>query len=316
MNLVLEDMNRFILLNHQNKGIVYGDTLLHTGWKMVDEDEHADIALVDSDVTPYRLIKLQKFVDRGIKVFVYPHSARPPFFYDYLGYKPFQGVAARFVSAFGHEVVMELMGMDTTNVYPVGWSYCQMRPFSGKQIKNVLFAPLHANGNGWLSDTDKEMNREVQDRLVHTVNQHNLHLLVRYLGQLSGCGLERMPGVDYVQGEHRPESTLLHIDHADLVVGTETFAYMSVARGKPTLMMGEERAPRYGNSESTFRYVQNWDTYKGLVMYPFDILEEDDTFVLMVKATTKSKDVEEWKARMIGEPFDPVTFLEHVESYL
>ena len=90
---------------------------------------------------------------------------------------------------------------------------------------------------------------------------------------------------------------------------------MAVALGIPTVMMGEDVPPRSGNTEAGFCYVKHWDDYKADLMYPLDILADDPETVIG-KACAGSSAVENWKQRLIGEPFDGPAFVRKLESYL
>lgn len=304
----------FLYLNHQDKGRAYRQALLEGGWREVTSERECTICIADSDVTPMRVERLDHLQDFGAKVFLYQHSARPSFLYDFPGFAPpHPVVAARFVTAPNHKKFMEYMGLGE-HTHVVGWSFCPILPFVPIATPwKILFAPLHpAGNNGWLSEDDKTMNQEVQKRLYSYTRQKNIELTIRYVFSFGGYGLERLEGVKYVEG--KPDQSFKEIDEADLVVGTETFAYLAVARGKPTLMMDEDRAPRYGNSPERFGYVSHWDDYKHLVMYDLDILASENTEELVRKACTESR--ETWKSGMVGKAFDGERFVKTVAGYL
>ncbi len=84
-------------------------------------------------------------------------------------------------------------------------------------------------------------------------------------------------------------------------------------------MMGEEVPPRIGCEEyRTFQYVEHWDRYKHLMMYPLDILSpsEEDTLALFQRAIRSDCEIVDWRRRLIGEPFDPHQFIQKVKQYI
>ena len=95
----------------------------------------------------------------------------------------------------------------------------------------------------------------------------------------------------------------------------QTFAYMSVALGVPTVMMGEDIAPRSGNSEQGFSYSAHFEDYKEYLMFPLDILQGETEEVIQT-AITGSEAVEDWKSRFIGKPFDGDLFVNAIEARL
>ena len=118
----------------------------------------------------------------------------------------------------------------------------------------------------------------------------------------------------YIEGQ--PNQSHAEIDAADVVVGHQTFAYIAVARGVPTVMMAEWEAPTYGNTPDTLIRARDWDSYRHLMMYPLDILAEEDTPALLERVIRSDCEIAEWRARMIGQPFDGDCFVELLEKYL
>jgi hypothetical protein len=137
---------------------------------------------------------------------------------------------------------------------------------------------------------------------------------VRYLHAIEENGLQYQDGVTYYRGA--PDQSTADIDAADLVIGHQTFAYLAVARGKPTLMMGENIPPRSGNSDSNYHYVKHWEAYKDLLMYPLDILKTRSVDKLIEKAVSSDAEIQRWREMFIGQPFDKKLFVEKLEAYL
>ncbi len=309
-------MNKtFYYFNHQNKGKAFAEALIARGWKKVSDYFGAGVCLADSDVTELRKEHLAKMHARGTKIFVYPHAARPPVHYDFDDYKASGLTTAQFVVSERHADVLRAIGYEGP-IHPIGWSYCPIERYRGsKQLRRVLFAPVHANGSGWLHQVDKDLNRRAFDRARKFSRERKLDLTVRFLGSLDGCGVPRVPGVNYVRGE--PNQSIANIKNADLVIATQTFQYLAVASGKPTIGVGESVSPKIGFSDETFRWASSWDKYRDLMAFPLDILDDSVTMNDLVDmAINENPVVEDWKKALIGRPFDPKLFVNNLESHL
>lgn len=305
---------RFYFYNHQNKGLPLVNAMKEAGWIWTGQSGQAEVVFSDNDVQA-RAKSLLSFHQRGKKIFLYPHAARPNLFNDVVGYPAFRYVAAHFLSASGHIEVMKRIGVS----HPfevIGWYLCPMRPFQPRaRAERVLFAPIHPNNNGTLSRLDKHLNADTFRKLLALVDAGEIQLTVRFLRGLDKNGLWLDERVTYLEGQ--PDQSTTQIDEADLVVSHQTFAYLAVARGVPTVMMGESVPPRLGCEEDdTFQYVRNWDKYKDLLMYPLDILAEDDTLALFQRAIRSDAEIADWREQIIGEPFDPVAFVQKVKRCL
>lgn len=285
-----------------------------SGWIWTAGSGGADIILSDSDV-PSRAKSLASFHQRGKKIFLYPHAARPTLFNDFEGYPPSPYIDAHFLTAAGHIEIMRSIGIK----YPlevIGWYLCPMKPFQPRtEARRILFAPIHPNSNGTLPSIDRTMNANVLRKLVPLVKAGEIQLTIRYLRGLEQNGLWIEDKVTYIQGE--PDQTYTQIDEADLVIAHQTFAYIAIARGVPTVMVGEDVPPRVGCEEyRTFQYARSFEKYKDLLMYPFDILKEDDTLALFQRAVQSDCEIADWRTRLIGEPFNAAHFVQLVEKYL
>lgn len=303
---------QFFCFNHQGKADAYIRALEARGWKQSTSIALARFVLADADVRG-RQRQLAEAARRRKKIFLYPHAARPNIFWDFPGTSYSSFVTAHFVVSEGHIQIMKAYG----NPYPlhaVGWHLCPILPFRARrEIRNVLFGPIHPNSNGFLCRLDRQLNREAFER-VRSLASEGVALTVRHLHDIKTNGLWRAGGVTYVEGSR--DQSYAEIDQADLVVSHQTFAHLAIARGVPTLMMGEWHPPRWGGSEEALQMVRSWDRYRDLLAYPLDILAEEDTQALATRATGCDCEIEDWRERLIGTPFDGDRFVDLVESYL
>lgn len=301
--------------NHQNKGNLYIEALEKAGYIPTNRDnvQGTVLYLVDGD---WRDNMMDHARVRNIPVFLYPHAARPMVIYD--GCVKPRPVRCMFTQAPGGLELMKAIKYP----YPVevsGWAFSEIRKFKPAQkLNRVLFAPIHPNGNGYLNAVDKAINAATFGTLQIYCRENHAQLSVRYIGTPEQCGLGEAaafeaPYIEWHQGKKNNSTD--DMEAADLVVAHQTFAFIAVAMGIPTVMMAEDVAPRSGNTEAGFCYVEHWDEYKDLLMFPLDILH-GDTSKTIDKAMAGCPEVEDWKARLIGQPFDGPAFVRKLESYL
>jgi len=307
----MRKMKTFYIAEHGNKERAYREALRRDGWRQVSDPRLAAVSLFDSDGTDMRNARIEAASKNKIPCIIYPHAAHAPFWYD-CGYPWSEKVAANIVMAPGHEELLKKIGY-TRPVHTLGWSYSEIKPFrAARQVKKILFAPRHANGNGWLADIDRINNNTAFMTLWNVCQAYDMQLTVRYLGSLQTIGVPAdKKGVKYVRGF--PDLSFKDMDEADVVVSTQTYAYMAIARGKPTVMYAEYVAPHYGNTPETNRFAAGWDNYKEPFVYPFDLFKGEPYDVLS-GAAEDGECIREWKRLNIGEPFNQNGFLQLVEK--
>lgn len=304
----------FYIFDHQHKSKTYVEALERYGWQRTSQRNRAAFIMADLDHSS-RKGYFDYFASQKKPVFLYPHAARPNIFHDYPGFDTYPNITAQFTSAFGHIEILRLIG-DTYPIEFVGWHLCPMRDFQPKkQARKILFAPIHPNADGSLPVIDIAINAQSFRALLILHEVGEIDLTVRYIRDLPSNGLWPVDNVKYIQGNK--DQSYKEIDEADLVVSSQTFAYISIARGVPTIMMAENVPPRIVNKDKkNFDYVKSFDKYKHLYQYPYDILSDIDTISLFNKAIRSDKDILDWKSRMIGQPFDAEYFVHRLESYL
>jgi hypothetical protein len=231
-------------------------------------------------------------------MFVYPHAARPFVGWDGL-FQPSGYTAGVFVFAEGHKEVIRAYGYDEP-LHTVGWAYTKIKPFQPRELKSILFAPIHPNANGWLSKLDRQINAAAFEKVVKVAKDTGAKLTVRFVRTVADNGLPVKCDVNFVNSTTSMSDFESDLAEFDLIVSHQTLAYCSVALGIPTLMMAEYEVPRNGNSEDKFKRVSSFDKYKHLLMYPLDILDTDSPTQLALNACSNEL-VTDWKSRMIGD---------------
>lgn len=251
--------------------------LIAAGHTIADRTVVSDVLLMDVDfpVGNYRnVIGFQK--KYGAKVFLYSHGANAFLGWDGI-WEP-QKLDGYFAMAEGTKEIMSRFAKPYPNpVYVIGWHYCDMLPFQPvKDIKKVIFAPWHPHSNGYLTDELKALNARIMANLAE--KRGELDITVRHLMGLGENGLDWYEGIDYHQSQ--PDNSTREIDEADLVISVGTFAQLAIARGKPTIMFGQDVIPHEAYFTEHYLAVQSWKRYKDYMRYPFEFDEITDYSVV------------------------------------
>src|SRR5690606_18540107 len=141
--------------------------------------------------------------------FLYPHTTRPFLQYDGM-YPPHPKVTAMFTIGVGQRKITQMF-VGKRPVHAVGWALCKMGKFRrNKNPRKVLFAPIHVNGNGYLSPQQTDTNRRAFEKLLSAKDE--LEIKVRFLHDLKQTGLWVEKGVEYIFGN--ADQTHAEIDWA------------------------------------------------------------------------------------------------------
>jgi hypothetical protein len=241
---------------------------------------------------------------------VYPHGGGVSTVCD--GQWPVhRNTVVRFVLGTGLADVHDLLGYPVLSV-PIGWPFCDMRPFRPSTPRKILFAPEHPMGDGWLRAGSRESNRRIHDQLVAL----GAELTVRWV-QIGGydvkhLGITPADGVNYQKARMNIAEGVAAIDEADVVVAQEgTFPSLAIARGCPTVMYGQIAPDDHHNRQGE-RPAQNFELYRDIVRYPYDA-DTDDLGPLLERAC--STEATDWRERFVGPAFDGPGFVELFEKY-
>jgi len=314
-----ESPRSFVVFDHQGKDGLFSRILESSGYCMVPYTYHGGykrklaFVLTDHDIMG-RANSLSRIRRLGWsdRFFVYPHTARPNLTNDIR--TAWEHTTAQFVVSQGHAEIMQRYDYPKP-LHPIGWYLCEIKKFRPRSsVRKVLFAPIHPRN----ADCDKEVNARVYDILTGLAAKDEIDLKVRYIRSMQESGIKTVinhPNITYKSGAMDQDYS--DIDGADIVIGHQTFAYMAVARGVPTVMMAERSLKTHivplGKPVETARH---WDDYIDLLAYPHDILDAEDVMGLFNRVAGSDDDILDWRRRMIGDPFDPDKFVSILESYL
>lgn len=291
-----------MILDHQGKSVRIAQALTARGCEIVSNAEAADAVLIDHDVPSHGKIRYaEACVAAGGRAFIYPHGADSAVLAGWDGLFAPSPVISGLIAPGGpgHAEVARRFGYPHP-VHDIGWTMCELRPRRAPHaVENVLFAPLHPNGAGELSEWLVERNRDIFERLLATPAR----LTVRHIDELERNGIPRVEGVEYVQANLEDfAGQFAQIDAADVVVSDRsTFSSIAVARGATTVMFD---ASVIAEDLSCYYKVDHAELYREYARFPFEAASGVDIWELMNAAAQDSELVGEWRARFIGGPFD------------
>src|SRR4051812_14044848 len=253
--------------DHQGKAVRLAQALARAGHLLVDRAP-ADLLLIDLDAPLYyHRPYIDSMKASGATVLLYPHGAGHSLIYDGL-YEPYEHVDGNLVIGPGQAELLRRLEYPHPT-YSIGWSLCDQVPFGpASDVRNVLFAPMHPNGDGTLRDMMQEANAETFARLL----ERDWHVTVRHIGPLEQNALWHAEGVTFVEGGFTPATE--QIDAADVVVAADgTFPSLSVARGAPTVIYAQAAPPGFGRNGDRPAKLLRPERYLDYIRYPFDVFD-------------------------------------------
>jgi hypothetical protein len=304
-------ITKFYCFGHQGKENALLAVLRDRGYaQMQSPTNRTDLILSDAAILG-RVGRFESMhrVNPHAPIIIYPHGARPDLTYD-----AFYGsglVTATLVVSEDHAEILRMIG-HRESLHPIGWSLCPVMEFAPRDPEKVLFAPIHPRN----SAVDKNVNQLTFNKLVPLAMAGKIKLTVRYIPTMEENGIVPVehPNIKYVSGSKNGDYS--DIERAGVVVSHQTFSWMAVALGVPTVMMAEDMPCHWEPRPGKVIVAKTWDAYKHLLMFPLDILQADDTMALLERAASADEDIRDWKRRMIGEPFDGNRFMQIVEACL
>lgn len=243
---------KLCVLDHQGKSDYLRARLLEHGHSLGTVSD-CDVLLIDQEWSDGPRATIRAVHDRGGYVICYGHGM-PPLQASHGRRGGNEYVDAMLVPTAAHAALYEWCG--ERRMIVCGWHYCAtVDPVYAPVPGPLVFAPIHTHSGGYEWQWQEAAN-------------------ARTLAQLP----EDVTVSDAPEGR-RVDEALAVIDAARVVVASGTFAYLAVARGRPTVFFG-----------------QNGDT----MPFPLDMsdwpIEEPWAYREPVAA---------WREAMIGPPFDP-----------
>jgi hypothetical protein len=289
---------RFFISHHQHKGKAISTALKREGWLL--RQKRVDVALFDHYINRTRpevgRPKLGKYYDEGTTIINYPHGATGSWWMDSDRYQPDNRVFANLVIGENHKYVEQITQPNLEH-YVIGWNYCPIKEFQKNEVKNILFAPIHATLNGnHLREECIDTNSRVYETLLSLTDKYRIS--VRHLNPLDTIGLHYTSKVKFNWA--KPDGYWDDIEKVDLVIAEGTYMYLAIARGKPVIGMNQHIPIRPNNYKEEF-ILKNWDKYGDYMAYPIDF-DDGDIHDLIEEASNKEQ--VEWKKLFIGNQMD------------
>ena len=301
-------MKSFYIFENKDSAKAYIQALKDGGFEHVKHMEDADFLLYDSEGVGGRFKVKEAFLKKGVG-FIYPHTPLTCYLWDGI-YKPLP-VACNFVSGRGQRACMKAYEYPY-RVESVGFSRCEVLPFQRARGNNLLFVPARPRRD--------HGRQEVLDRAA-------LDFIIKYRSDFDSVTCCRIDGQfeEYKDGDHRihfmttipsisfsPANDMIQrIDNHDIVIAVTTPAALAVARGKPTIMYGQNKTPE----TLTGNKAKSYEKYRDVYAYPHS-LEAMTIQDVMNLAESGSTQMEQWKKNHIGGNFNAEAFLSIVREYV
>jgi len=305
-------MTTFYAMQNKDAGKAYIDALLSAGYGQVGNLRRADFILYDVE-RPNHHREYSNFLASHCG-FIYPHAPYSSYFHWDGIYSPLP-VECNFVVAPGAKQALESINYPY-RVEVTGFSHCTIKPFaptSGKKV--LLVVPRPMNGGRYVCEDLHTGLRNVYKFLTFHSKEFERITIQHVPEHWEKLGLPECSRFEYTINDPRHETNPARyitdlIDQYDLVFGIGTAAYIALARGKPTVMWGNDLMPR-----TISHLSQHSENYMNYFRYPLDF--EKMSFDEILKAAqTESQEIAQWKADNIGENFDADRFLKIVKESL
>lgn len=303
-------MKSFFVFRQRDSADAYVKALLGAGYTETKDLTRADFVLYDHEV---RLAGHTQTI-KNKPTFIYPHTPYSWFIWDGICF--IREASCNFV--YGENAKLGLESFKYLNRVEVcGFARCAALPFRPSKGRRLLFAPAHLLMNKrFAKDEDYRVHRAAFDWVVRNA-KHFESATVRVYDSVEENGFYKADGINFEDAavtHHYTsaltvESSLASIESHDIIISCNTFGYLSLARGKPTILYGNCK-PRTREGEA-----QSYPLYKHLIdfPYPLESLTVDD----VIKAgSIINPVVEEWRRQTIGTNFNAEKFLSIIKEYV
>lgn len=305
-------MITFAAVQNKDAGRAYVEALLSAGYGQVSKLQQADFVLYDVE-RPNRHEAYRDFLDDHCG-FIYPHAPYSSYFHWDGIYSPLP-VECNFVVAPGAKRALESIGY-ISRVEVVGFSHCKVKPFASTAGKRaLLIVPRPMSGGRYVCEELHAGLRNVYAFLMSHVRDFEQITIQHTPDYWEKLGLPPFGKFEYTTNDPRNESNPASyitdlVDRYDLVFGIGTAAYIALARGKPTIMWGNDLTPR-----TSSHLAQHAEKYMDDLRYPLDF--EKMSFDEILETTrAESQEITRWKADNIGDDFNADKFLQVVKESL
>jgi hypothetical protein len=300
-------MKTFFCQHNRDKADPYTKVLLENGYQETKDIKTSDFIIIDhnwgDDVMEYLRWT-------GKPIFMILHGLRGSMFWD-ARYKIHPIESCYFLPAKGY-IGMFRQGGYPANMKAVGFPWCEVKPFQPTTMRKILFAPIHPDDQGYHNTPEHaDKNSQVWSILKEYAKDYQI-TVYNSLKSEKKSGITKIDNVRYIPSSLSIDGALKMINQADIVISFDTFAFLSVASGKPTMMMDEYQYPPNKEPKKSL----HWEIYEKSYKYPYTFLNmPGDPLSNMLQCVKDGSSIQEWKDNFIGNNFDKDLFLNTIKEY-
>lgn len=301
---------KFFMVKRLDTATSFVDALLHAGYLEVPTAKQADFILYDKESSSIaRQAKIEsQAVDKPI--FIYPHTPYSFWFWD--GYVKPRRCTCNFVVGDTAVKSMQVYGYPY-RVEAVGFPRCEVKPFHPTAGKHLVYSSNRLQGkSGKMYGNERNASIQVMRWLMQNKKFFDL-ITIYYQFSVQKNGMASFVEDGFVykpaggQIEMGVSNTLRQLESADIVISCNTFAYISIAQGCPTMI--------YPTKGIVANKLVHFDSYRQWFDFPLDLFSMDGADVLALRDKPNPQ-VEEWKRMNIGTSFDAEKFISVVREFV
>jgi len=301
----------FYVIRNKDAGDEYIDALLSAGYEEQRRIWRADFLLIECEHGGANRERITE-IARVRPVFIYPHTPYSYWIWD--GPYPPAPVKCNFVVGQGAVMGMKAYGYPY-RVEPVGWTGCPIKEFTPTKGTRLLFVPPHLVRDGKYADHEVVYPAVVKAAEFIARHRNSFEsVTVNYSMDgidESGVGILKKHNVTFrpvqIHGIAEPRKQALEqMQGFDLIITSNTFGYLAIASGIPTILFG---------ADTLDYHVKSYALYRDHYRFPF-ILEDMDIQDVLNVRKEEGAEVKRWKELNIGRPFDKKRFLEVIKEYM
>jgi hypothetical protein len=294
---------------------VYINALLSSGYTRTEDMRRADFILWDKEPTLlHKRERLKKLIGNK-PIFVFPHTPYAYWLWD--GFLEPMPVCCNFVVGEGAKMGMKSYGYPY-RVEAVGFPRCKVLPFQSTSGRNLLYASARLLGNQQFPhEADLELHLQAM-RWIAAHREAFDGVMINYSYSLEANVLEEFAGYGLTfrkledNWKLSAHTALDQFQGADLVISCNTFGYLAIANGIPTILFGHN--DRVGPHSSKY-LCPHYELYKSHYEFPLFLQDMTAKEVLDIR-TSPNPEVEKWKELNIGKSFEAEKFISIVKEYL
>jgi len=310
---VASELKTYFAHNYRDSFNGFQKALKKGGYKFDANIRKADILFFDTE--PRHLNSKREAWERmiaGRPLFIYPHT--PYAFWLWDGFiKPSESVSCNFVVGESAKLSMQKYGYPN-RVEVVGFSRCKVRPFMKTTGRRLAYASSRLIGEHgyWPHEGDRILNEKAIDWLLKNRSYFD-EVIFYHSFPIEKYGVDESYPFTFVDvgraGKLNTQTALEQLKNIDIVISCNTFGFLAIAQGIPTVLVGHNNEYPMHSSNYGVHYAE----YAEHCDFPLDLFSMSGQNVLALRQEIPEC-VRTWKQRNI-EGFNPEKFLSVVNEY-